>query len=839
MMVGLLGVLKAGGAYVPLDLSFPRERLRLIIAESQMAVLLTQKELCEKLPSLSPDVTDGDSEVPGLDLQIRRSYFSSQVVCLDAIADELAQEPVDNLLHVTTPDNLAYVIYTSGSMGTPKGVMIPHRGLVNYLIWCTEAYDVKEGRGSLVHSSIAFDMAVTSLFAPLLIGKSVGLLPETVGVDTLSKALVDQPGWSFLKLTPSHLDIMAYRMPEREQCVKRLIVGGEILRGHTINSWRSLDHDVTVVNEYGPTEAVVGCCVYEVPKHEVVPDPLPIGRPISNVQLYILDRCQQPVPIGVPGELYIGGHGLARGYVNQPELTREKFIQNPFRHDPSAYLYKTGDRCRYRADGTVEFIGRLDRQVKLRGFRIELGEVESVLRRHPAVGEAIVVPNEQLGGTALVAYVVPHSALGQKEPRERLNFSALEGELRKFLQNWVPSYMIPSIFVKIDSVPLTQNGKINYKALACPESIGQLDNQSFVPPRDALEWQLSKIWEDLLGRGPISVRDNFFELGGHSLLAVRVFSQIEETLGYDLPVATLFQAPTIEDIAQKLRQIGWMPPWNSLVPIQPQGSKIPFFCIHEGSGEVLCFRDLAQVLAPDQPVYGLQPPGLNGEQVPLTSVEAFASHYLKQIHAIQPKGPYMLGGWCFGIYVAFEMARQLREQGETVGLLASFDTFGHALLPESSRINRRPTLKQRIRSHMSKVSGKCLVEKITYLRSWGNLKLQLTVNGFKRPLCAALDMMGWSLPKSLRRFVVLEGIKMAEKKYVPSSYDGRMVIFQNRKGVDPRLVWGTLVSGGIEVYQVPGGHLDMLKYPHVGVLAKKLKGCIQNVDRSTVEKNAH
>ncbi len=857
MMVGLLGVLKAGGAYVPLDLSYPRERLRLIMAESQMAVLFTQKELREKLPSpfQHPEVM-GEGAVGACDSDLKQIPSGSfpQVVCLDAITDKLAQESADNLLHVTTPDNLAYVIYTSGSTGTPKGVMIPHRGLVNYLLWCIETYDVKGGRGSLVHSSIAFDMAVTSLFAPLLVGKSVTLLPETAGVDTLSKALVDQPGWSFLKLTPSHLEMLAHRMPQRDRCVNRLLVGGEILRGHTINTWRSRDPDATVINEYGPTEAVVGCCVYEVPKYEVAPEAQPIGRPISNVQLYILDQCQQPVPIGVPGELYIGGHGVARGYVSQPELTQQMFIPNPFVDDSRARLYKTGDRCRYRADGTIEFLGRVDRLVKLRGFRVELGEIESILSRHQAVQEAVVVLNEQIEHPSLIAYTVPSSSCKQTvdglEKEVPLNTSALAAELQAFLHEWVPPFMIPSTFLWMDGVPLTSNGKIDYQALEKIHPVPSQAKDAFVPPSDTLEAQLVNLWEAALGMKPISVQDNFFDLGGHSLLAVRLWARMESLLGKVLPLSLLYRAPTIAQLAQVIRQQGGAAQWEYLVEVQPGGSRPPLFIVPGAGGTGLYLRDFAKHLGNDQPLYAFVAQGLDGKKPFHTSVEEMARHYVTEMRRLQPEGPYFLSGHSFGGLVAIEMGQQLQQMGQPVDLLALFDTPGPAFqstapIPPPKPLptyRKTETFNSRIRRHVRNLMKFSWAGRREYIgtrleslgRHWWSRKSKKAVPF----VCYRFRALGIPVPLILRSdymcFVTSEEVKAA---YKVRPYTGPLTIFQvgqtssGQKG----LGWKEVAWGGLEVKNVAGGHGDLLNDPYAEGLAITLKDCLKKAQEDSKE----
>ena len=363
MVVGLLGILKAGGAYVPLDPASPIERMAFMLADCGASIVLTQQRLKARLEALNV-----------------------RIVCLDGMA-LLDSGSVADPVAATHPDNMAYVLYTSGSTGQPKGVMVPHRGLVNYLQWSTQTYRVTEGAGTLVDTPVGFDLTVTSLLAPLVVGQKVMLVQEADGFEALAEALKSRRDVTLVKTTPASLEVLRHLLPaEAAEASRLLVIGGEALRWDTLSFWRSHAPETRLVNEYGPTETVVGCCVYKVsPQEPGTGNSVPIGRPIANTCLYLLDASMQPVPQGVPGELYIGGVGVTRGYLNRPELTGEKFIPDPFSGQPGARLYRTGDLCRYLADGNLEYLGRIDHQVKIRGFRIELGEIESVLSQHPAI----------------------------------------------------------------------------------------------------------------------------------------------------------------------------------------------------------------------------------------------------------------------------------------------------------------------------------------------------------------------------------------------------------------------------------------------------------------------
>ncbi|MBP5972964.1 amino acid adenylation domain-containing protein [Brasilonema sp. CT11] len=517
MVVGLLGILKAGGAYVPLDPTYPQDRLAFILNDAQVSVLLTQNKLKPKFPEN--------------DLHI---------VYLDTDWGVISQETKKNPDSSVTALNLAYVIYTSGSTGKPKGTMIPHQGLVNYLNWCQKSYAVADGCGAPVNSSISFDATITSLFSPLLVGQKIVLLPEENEIESLSTVLRSTSNFSLVKITPAHLQILNQLLPSNKIAGQNraLIIGGEALLGKNLTVWRTYAPDTRIVNEYGPTETVVGCCVYEVSTETSLSGIVPIGRPIANTQLYILNKYLQPTPIGVPGELYIGGNGLARGYLNRPELTAEKFIPNPFSEQSATRLYKTGDLARYLPNGEIEYIGRIDHQVKVRGFRIELGEIEAHLSQHPAVRETVVVVREDSADSQrLVAYVV-------LQTEQTLTIT----ELRSFLELKLPNYMVPATFVMLEALPLTPNGKVDRQALPVPGQIRPELEKAFIAPQTTVEKQLAVIWAQVLGLEKIGINDNFFELGGDSILSLQIISKANQA-GLHLIPKQLFQHQTIAQLA--------------------------------------------------------------------------------------------------------------------------------------------------------------------------------------------------------------------------------------------------------------------------------------------------
>ncbi|HET9359968.1 MAG TPA: amino acid adenylation domain-containing protein [Vicinamibacterales bacterium] len=521
MVAGILGVLKAGGAYVPLPRDYPRQRLQFMLEDSAAALILTQEHLRDELAG-----------------------GSAAVECVDRHWRDEAAPAVRRCRTDVTADDLAYVMYTSGSTGRPKGTLIEHRSVANYLTWCTRTYPLAEGCGAPVQSSIGFDATITSLIAPLLTGRRVVLLPESQEVEALGAALASDSDFGLVKLTPAHLKMLGPMVPPDRAPggTRAFVIGGEALTANDVAFWRTHAPRTKLVNEYGPTETVVGCCVYEVSAATPTSGAVPIGRPIANTQLYVLDRGMAPMPMSVPGEIYIGGAGLGRGYLNRPELTAEKFVPNPFSDEPGTRLYRTGDLGRHRLDGELEYHGRTDDQVKLRGFRIELGEIEAVLSQHPQVREAVVLAREDGSrGKRLVAYVTSAEPSG---------VSVLE--LRSHLQGALPSHMVPAAFVMLDALPLTANGKVDRRALPAPDQTRQELQVPFVAAATDAEQKIAAIWKETIGIDTIGVDDNFFEAGGDSLIMIEVQWKLKDVFGRNVPMAQMFQHPTVRSLAAAL-----------------------------------------------------------------------------------------------------------------------------------------------------------------------------------------------------------------------------------------------------------------------------------------------
>jgi amino acid adenylation domain-containing protein len=524
MIVGLLGILKAGGAYVPLDATYPRERLAFMLEDARVPVLLTQRRLVERLPAQGVEI-----------------------VCLDADWEVISRESKENPTSSATADNLAYVIYTSGSTGKPKGVAIQHRSTVAFVDWAKAVFSPQDLTAVLAATSICFDLSVFEFFVPLSCGGRVILAENALQLPTLPAAT----DVTLINTVPSAIAELL-RVGGVPASVRTVNLAGEPLHHGLVQQLYQQDTIQQVFNLYGPTEATTYSTFALVKKG--ANGPPPIGRPIANTQIYLLDPNLQPVPVGIPGELHIGGAGLARGYLNRPELTAQKFILHPFSTEPGARLYKTGDLARYLPNGDIEYLGRLDHQVKIRGFRIELGEIETVLGHHPAVREAVVLAREDApDDKRLVAYAVPHQG----------SVPAIT-ELRRFLQQKLPEYMVPSAFVLCGTLPLTPNGKVDRRALPMPDQTTPERKEAFVAPRTPVEEVLAGIWVTVLGLEQVGIHDNFFELGGHSLKATQVMSRLRHTFQVELPLRTLFEMPTIAGLAEAVERAKHNGPSQSL-----------------------------------------------------------------------------------------------------------------------------------------------------------------------------------------------------------------------------------------------------------------------------------
>ena len=672
MVVGLLGILKAGGSYVPLDPLYPKERLAFMLQDSQACILLTRGKL---------------SDIPP-DLKI-------QIIRADGDGETIAGEKSMNMLNMARAEDRAYVIYTSGSTGRPKGVAVPHRAVVR-LVRDTDYVRLESTDRMAQISNISFDAASFEIWGAFLNGACLHIISkiEVLAPDDFGSQLQKQK-ISVLFMTTALFNLMARELPTAFRSLRYLLFGGETADPACVRKILEEGPPKRLLHVYGPTESTTFATWYQV---KSVPEDaltIPIGRPISNTTVYLLDKNLQPVPTGVGGELFIGGEGLAQGYLNDAGTTGEKFIPDPFGKEEGARLYRTGDIARYDLDGNIEFLGRIDNQIKIRGFRVEPGEIEAVLGQHRAVKSSIVVgSNDQTEGKRLLAYVVPVEGS-----------SITYHDLRTFLAKNLPDYMVPARFVFLKALPLTPNGKVDRRALPEIEDYRAEPKETFVAPGDTLEKHLTGAWEKVLGLQQVGIKDNFFALGGHSLLAVQLMAEIKKVTGQRIPVITLFQSPTIEQLAETIRKGDWSEQTSVPVQINPNASKLPLFWVHD--------TFLAGHLEPDQPLSVVRHSIPDEELASHSTIGEMAAHYLKEVRSVQPKGPYVLGGYCFWAVLALEMARQLIQQGEEISLLFLVEPSGKVLPADC-----RPAdgfLKGMVISHSGKLAAMQLKDKMTYL----------------------------------------------------------------------------------------------------------------------------
>ncbi len=811
MIVGLLGILKAGGAYVPLDPSFPNERLAWMIKDTQIPVLLTQKSLMSRLPP-----------------------YSGHTIPLDAAWPSVAKESKVNPSTQTSAHNLAYVMYTSGSSGMPKGVEVCHRNVIRLLFGVNYA-DFKFGKTLLFLAPLAFDASTFELWGALLHGARCIVYTDSVPTAKSLGALIGRHRVTTMWLTSSLFNAFVEDDVTVLRGVGQLLIGGEALSVSHVKRALEMLPDTELINGYGPTENTTFTCCYSIPRPLMESaTSIPIGRPIANTAVYVLDPYLNPVPIGVTGELFIGGEGLARGYLNRPDLTAEKFIRNPYSDDSSTRLYKTGDKVRYKEDGCLEFLGRFDDQVKIRGYRIEPVEIESALLQLSALRQAaVVVREEENHDRYLVGYVV-------LQPGEQASVEAI----RNHLKNKIPSYMVPSSFVIVHALPLTPNGKVDKRALLSAPSDSLNLQPDYVAPRNEAEQELANIWAELLPAVPIGVHDNFFDLGGHSLLAVRMLARIIEKWPYqDITLAILVQRPTVAELAD-LFLSGKQISMGCFVPYRKSGAKPPFFCVPGAGGNVLSFRHLAAAMSNDRPFYCLQAKGLDGTE-PHRTVEEAAEYYVQGIREIQPEGPYYLAGGSSGGLVAFEMACRLKEQGSAVGPLVLLDTFnfayGHSLAkPRLLYENLRFYLRRcgyhirNMRNIAGKDSIRYLSGRIPALRHYltdllavarGESRNQLPVQGLPHELGQEAGMMRDTLNR------VAKSSLDAARNYVPQYYDGEVILFKASECQDvpyqeSTLGWSPFVRE-VQTVEVQGDHKTIFSGPQVQSVARVIEAAIE------------
>ncbi|MGH7104919.1 MAG: non-ribosomal peptide synthetase [Acetobacteraceae bacterium] len=811
MVVGLLAVLKAGGAYVPLDPKYPMERLAHMLEDAAPCVLLTEEKLRTQLPPCDAPVILADSD--------SRRIAEQDSANIGCEATGL------------TPRHLAYVIYTSGSTGRPKGVMIEHASVVNFLRSMRRRPGIDETDRLLAVTTIAFDIAALEIYLPLIAGATVVLASSRAAYDAESlERLLESHDITLMQATPATWRLLLHGGWTGRKSL-RALCGGEAVS--TELAGKLLERVSSVWNMYGPTETTIWSCARPIAAVDGAQHTEPIGGVIDDTCIHILDEQLQPVGAGEIGEIYIGGAGVARGYLNRVELTAERFVQDPFAAQAHARMYRTGDLGRWRQDGTIDFLGRTDHQVKIRGYRIELGEIEAQLARHPEVSQAAVLAHEsKQGEKRLVAYLVPRDSSAPP---------ALES-IREHLAGMLPEYMLPSAFVALERFPLTPNGKLDRRALPAADGASQLRG-SYEEPRGDVEESLARIWQALLGIGSVGRNDDFFELGGYSLLALTLRSRIESELGAQVSLSALIEAPTVALLASLLEGHAGH---DSMVLIRKGGGGPPVFLVHDGDGETLLYRNLALRLDRRHAVYGLNPRTLRGVPMAHTRIPDMAAYHIGKIKSVQPQGPFLLGGMCAGGVIAYEMALQLQAQGERVALVALLDAAapGAALKPWRFATERLDRMAGELRG----AQGKSAIRRAALLAGSLARKLRnFVAYQCGNAWCAARDRVRLHLlrisldagrrpPRLLGQLSATVTYLHAEREYRPDGRleEGGLVLFKATSGEgidspftefyqDSLLGWIGRARCAVRAVDVPGGHTSMLQEPHIDVLARRLQ----------------
>jgi amino acid adenylation domain-containing protein len=812
MVVALLAVLKAGGAYVPLDPSYPGDRLRYMLEDSAPLALLTGN-------TRTAEFMGHNLALPILDLSAAAPVWSNQ--------PDHTPDPSSIGLKSS---HLVYVIYTSGSTGKPKGVMVEHRSLVNRLVWMQRTYRLTAKDSILQKTPFSFDVSVWEFFWPLLFGARLVVARPEGHKDPayLVEAIVANK-ITTLHFVPSMLQVFLDHA-EAPSCttLTRVVSSGEALPANVVRQLSTLLPQATLYNLYGPTETTIDVTAWEYRPDDDL-GAVPIGKPIANTRVYVLNANEQPVAPGGTGELFIGGIGVARGYLNRPELTAERFFQDPFISESGARVYRSGDLCRWLPDGNLEYLGRSDFQVKIRGFRVELGEIETKLRDQPKVRDAVVIASQDTAGDKrIIAYLLPATGADLRD-----------SELREALSLELPEFMVPSSFVGLDEMPLTVNGKLDRSALPAPTPENVLapsdklpGDRRYFPPTDTLEAQMVEMWEQVLGVGQVGIRDDFFQLGGHSLDAAVMINQISQKLGKKLPLSAMFHAPTIERLAELVRANNWTPHWSVIVSIKEHGSRPPLFLAHGSTGNVLGFYGLRRHISEEQPLFAIQALGLSSGRASFSTIPQMAAYYVQELRAFRPNGPYCLGGFSSGGLLAYEMAQQLTAAGEQVALLALFDS--------NIEVAGGYWLKSIYSRRALRMSLLAIRYNFYTLRKYG---LAFAVKRKVRNIGGSLKILMWQLrgqkigslegSDASRHLTISEGFTRAIRVYKPKPYSGYVILFRcffpGSQHSDVSAGWNSYITGSLEIQNVEGDHENILCEPHVGNLAHQLNQALQRV----------
>ena len=779
LIVSILGILKSGAAYVPIDPTYPKQRIDYLQKDCNCKFTLDNESLAKFLA-------------------VKENYA--------------ATTPSGVSLR---PNDLAYIIYTSGSTGKPKGVMIEHQNLLHYLFNVSDYIDANSNHsGCFAHLSLSFDASITEVFLSLLFGKKI-VLSSGTGLEIFDDVnLFKHAPYDFIKLTPSHISILisAIEKETRPKLSKKYIIGGEALYNYHINQFRAAGIDAIIVNEYGPTEATVGCSIYQLNTFDtsLSNESIPIGKPIANTQMYLLDENQQLLPETEVGEIYIAGTGIARGYFNREDLTSEKFLPNPFNSETR--MYRTGDLGKWLPDGNLLYFGRLDEQVKVNGHRIELGEIEAALIALPKIKLASVVVSTHFGAEPrLVAYLQPTDD-SDKHPN-----------VREELAKVVPSYMIPNIFMWVNEFPLTTNGKIDKKSLPTPEYVREDSGTSVRKPQTEAEKKVAKIWSDVLQIDEIAIDDSFFEMGGTSTMAIKVVAEIEKSTGKRLPLSVLFEYSTIEKFA-KLLNADSDHQADCIVPIKSSGNKVPLFMVHGGGLDVLYFANMSKHLDEDQPFYGIQGVGAKSFDDWYSSIEDMAANYIEAILKVNPNGPYAIAGYCVGGIVAFEITRQLQEQGRKVSLTITLDSYA-----DSSYFYKTQKQKKIVKQYLqTKKRLLFLTEMLTSVKAFKkrlNAKREYLRNKHFEENNTISEQDELAFQRFVKATSMMHSI-LNKYQLKPQSIKVDVLRSQDNDMhlVAPKhLGWKKAARKGIAIHEIPVSDFDMRVAPHDKILATMLQ----------------
>jgi amino acid adenylation domain-containing protein len=795
MVISLLAVLKSGAAYVPLDPGYPKDRIDFMLEDSSAKVLITSKKYSGHFSSNAKEILIEDviNEIDSFSAEEPNVQFSSE--------------------------ELAYILYTSGSTGKPKGVQIRHYNLLNFLLSMEKEPGMTADDKILAVTTISFDIAGLELYLPLICGAQLILADSDTSKDgRLLLDLVEDENISFMQATPYTWRMMLEAGWENCMPIK-ILCGGEALPRDMVNKLTL--RSGALWNMYGPTETTIWSTLKLIKNDEDIS----IGKPIANTQVYILDEKLNNLADGSVGEIYIGGDGVAKGYLNRPELTAERFMDDPFSNIPGNKIYRTGDLGRLNEKGEIYCLGRIDHQVKVRGYRIELEEIEHTLLKQGDVKEAVVIAREDLpGDPRLVAYVV------LKAGNDSVDLKIKTYNWQQELLAVLPEYMVPDDFVLLPAIPITPNGKTDRKSLPKPDYASVARTSDYVAPRTDVEKLVAEIWQDVMGMPQIGIFENFFALGGRSLVAVQIMARIEKQTGKRLPLATLFEHSTIEKLALRLNVDARSITWESLVPIKPSGSKMPLYIVHGAGLNVLLFSALAMNMDDDQPVYGLQARGLNGVDEPLDVMEDIAANYIAEIIAQNPEGPYALAGYSLGGTIAYEMARQLKDMGKDVKLLAVFDTY-------AKQTDQYDPFVKKIVNRVSLFIMKFLYSFVLFARD-PKRTIEYKTTSIKRKIIRLFWKVKGAEEKREGFFAydneIDEASAKAKRNYYQKPLDITVDLFRARKKTFymadfKYLGWREFALKGTNVHDIPGEHNTIFAPPHDKEFASELQKCLDRV----------